>query len=159
MMAGTPASGKSTYAKKHKKENDIYISRDLVRFSILKPGEAYFSKETTVYNIFVQIINRALQVSSIDTVWIDATHLNINSRKKLLRRINQPYSCLEIICMETPLQECLNRNNKRTGVTKVPAPQVKKMYESYQRPTFSEGFDKITIINADNQEIVYKRGE
>ena len=39
MMCGLPGSGKSTYAKEHRGEHDLYISRDLIRFSMLEEGE------------------------------------------------------------------------------------------------------------------------
>jgi predicted kinase len=156
IMAGIPGSGKSTYAKEHKGENDIYISRDEVRFSLLEENDDYFSKETQVYNKFIETINRALQIGKFDAIWVDATHINKKSRTKLLRRINQPYSSLEAVWLKTPLQTCLNRNNQRTGITKVPDPQIRRMNDGMEEPLFIEGFDKITIVELDKENTYTK---
>lgn len=52
VMIGIPGSGKSTWAKANKKEKDIYVSRDEVRFSLLQDGDEYFSKEKEVLKEF-----------------------------------------------------------------------------------------------------------
>ena len=46
-MVGIPGSGKSTWAKARCKNNPhaAYISRDEIRFSLLKDEEEYFAKE------------------------------------------------------------------------------------------------------------------
>ena len=51
LMMGIPGSGKSTWVKNHMKSDDIYISRDEIRFSLLQPGDEYFSKEKEVWRI------------------------------------------------------------------------------------------------------------
>ena len=73
MMCGLPGSGKSTYAKEHRGEHDLYISRDLIRFSMLEEGEEYFGKEKLVFDTFVNTINQALNIDSIKNIWVDAT--------------------------------------------------------------------------------------
>ena len=80
MMCGLPGSGKSTYAKEHRGEHDLYISRDLIRFSMLEEGQEYFGKEKLVFDTFVNTINQALNIDSIKNIWVDATHLTPGSR-------------------------------------------------------------------------------
>ena len=54
LMCGIPGSGKSTWAKKRLMENGgIWISRDEVRFSMVKEDEDYFSKECEVFDKFI----------------------------------------------------------------------------------------------------------
>ena len=47
LMCGAPGSGKSWFAKNILKTDDTwqYISRDEIRFSLIKEGEDYFGKE------------------------------------------------------------------------------------------------------------------
>ena len=45
VMCGVPGCGKSTWCKNNVPEDAVYVSRDEVRFSMLKPTDAYFSKE------------------------------------------------------------------------------------------------------------------
>ena len=57
LMCGIPGSGKSTWIKQNKIESDAVISRDVVRFSLVKEHEEYFSKETEVFYTFIDQIN------------------------------------------------------------------------------------------------------
>ena len=49
ILMGTPAAGKSTFLKKIK--NGLIVSRDAIRFSLLKEGEDYFAHETETLRI------------------------------------------------------------------------------------------------------------
>ena len=53
VMIGVPGSGKSTFIKNNKKEKDIYVSRDQIRFKYLKEGEPYFTHEKQVFKEFL----------------------------------------------------------------------------------------------------------
>ena len=56
-MVGAPGSGKSTFARK-RFPNARYISRDEIRFSVLKPDEDYFSKEKLTWKMFIDAIQK-----------------------------------------------------------------------------------------------------
>ena len=74
IMMGAPGAGKSTFIKNLKGESGIPISRDNIRFSMVKEDEPYFSKEKEVYKEFIRLINEHL--SRNRDVIADATHLN-----------------------------------------------------------------------------------
>lgn len=151
VLVGCPGSGKSTWVKEHAKEGEIIISRDEIRYSLLKPGEDYFSHETQVYNIFIDEINKNLAQGK--TVFADATNLNYPSRHKLMRRVRGAES-IAAIFIDTPLQVCIQRNDNRYGLTHVPENQLKRMYESLVPPSLEdEEFDEIYIIR-DNEPIL-----
>ncbi len=151
MLMGAPGSGKSTFAKAHMKKDDVYVSRDEIRLSMLKPGEDYFLHEKKVFKLFVAMISKALDEGK--TVWADATHLNYNSRAKLLIPLSGKRELkVDIIWMETTLQTCLKRNDKRRGTSfYVPIDAVCDMYRKLSRPQFREGFDNIYIVEEDGK--------
>ena len=55
LMMGAPGSGKSTWIKNHLNSQDVYISRDEIRFAKLKDGEDYFAHEGNVYAEFLLV--------------------------------------------------------------------------------------------------------
>lgn len=136
IMCGVPGSGKSYFAKNSLMVDDgwCYISRDDIRFSLVKENEEYFSKENQVFDIFCQNIVEACNNSHYRNVIADATHLNTSSRMKLLENLN--LNNVDIFCvnMNTPKEICLSRNNHRTGRRKVPEDVIEKMYTSRTHP-------------------------
>ena len=138
MMVGIPGSGKSTYAKAHLAPEDIYVSRDEIRFDILQDGEEYFSREGEVFKIFVYEIGRNLKLDK--TVWVDATNLNKGSRAKLLNAIERytTANSLEIRYLDVSLETALERNKQRTGRALVPEDAITNMYYKLVAPTYEE---------------------
>ena len=61
ISSGLPGAGKSTFLKKIKKEEEVIISRDEIRFSMLKEGDDYFKYEDRVYDIFISKIVKNLK--------------------------------------------------------------------------------------------------
>lgn len=155
LMIGIPGSGKSTYAKRRfmGKEN-AYISRDEIRFSMVKEDEEYFSKEKEVFNEYVKQVDEAL-CGNYRYVIADATHLNKASRDKLLNRLTNKPKQIVVIYMDTPLMLAIMRNNEREGRAVVPEKVIRNMYDSIQLPTAEEDIDLVTIKTEYNGE----RGE
>ena len=147
----TSAHGKSTWVKKQLKENDYYVSRDEIRFSLLKEGEDYFSHENLVFTKFLQTIDEALR--SCDRVFADATHLTPESRIKVINYVKNSADFINVIWMKTPLMECYRRNEQREGNAKVPKHVIKSMYDRLKLPTFKEGITDLYIIDDINKDI------
>ena len=163
VMCGCPGSGKSTYCNQHRTYfgKDVrYISRDNIRFSLVNEGEEYFSHENEVFREYIEDIKRGLRFC--DATIADATHLNRGSRTKLLRNLGTSLKDCEIIAVviRTPLEVCLERNEKRAGTRAyVPVSAIKNMYESFTMPTFEEGFDEIVIVDTAKDATVIKTKE
>lgn len=157
LMMGVPGSGKTTYAKKFIGENDIYVSRDEIRFSLVAEDEPYFSKENEVLQTFIRTINDALPIAQRYVV-ADATHLNMGSRAKILKNLHNKPDAIYVIYMAVSLQTALERNAQREGRALVPETSIKNMYQSITLPRKEEGIKMTLWLNEDGstkEVIVY----
>ena len=155
LMVGCPGSGKSTFLKKRTKLNNaVIISRDAIRFSIVKPDEEYFSHEDEVVEIFWEQINKAL--SENKDVFVDQTSLTPRSRKWLLQHVTG-YKYANIIWIDEDLDTCLKRNRMRRGTRSyVPEESVRRMFSQFIEPSLDEGFYRIYRYNSKENKLTYK---
>lgn len=149
LIVGTPGAGKSTYLKEknYVTESHITISRDAIRFSIVKEDEEYFSHEKEVYNEFIKQIKNALKFYK--EIYVDATHLNERSRARILRSLGTSIENIEInaIAVRTSLNRCIEQNEQRKGTRAyVPPKVIETMYSQLTLPSKEEGFEHIYII-------------
>ena len=157
LMCGVPGAGKSTFLKNHiKEENSAIISRDVIRFSIVKPEEDYFSHEDEVLDIFWEQINKALAEGK-DT-FVDQTSLTPRARRWLLQHV-EGYKYANLIWIDENLETCLERNELRRGTRAyVPRSVIRRMFSQFIEPSLDEGFDYIFHYNSEKDEITYKGG-
>jgi len=156
IMVGAPGCGKSYFAKKYLyagKQHIAYISRDIVRYSMINDNEAYFSKEDDVFTEFVRQIKYHLDIEA-NAVIADATHLNWPSRRKLLNAlglINNSRNNVAIIPVVIKTDEKINiaRNNERTGRACVPYDVLMKMRNSQTSP-WGDPFKYTAIMEVNN---------
>ena len=115
ISAGLPGAGKSTFLKTHKANNEVIVSRDEIRFSLLKEGEEYFKHEEKVFKIFIHQICENILAGK--NVYADATHLTPMSQIKVLAPILLETAPPQInyIYFDVPLDICLERNELRKG--------------------------------------------
>ncbi len=157
LMMGTPGSGKTTWCQAHLGDNDRYVSRDAIRFSMVSEDEEYFSKEKEVFAKFAATINTNLKLGY--DVFADATHLNPGSRLKLLRAIKVPVDGIDIIWIKVPLETAIEQNNNRKDTRSfVPLSQIRRMNYSIIPPEFDEGFDTIYIVEPNKPIQIIKKG-
>lgn len=159
LLAGVPGAGKSTWVNNHKhffSDKMKIISRDAIRFSLLKDTDEYFSKEKEVWKEFVKQAIESLS-ENVDTI-IDATHLNEASRGKILRALKDCLTNVEIniIVINTPLNVALERNELREGRAYVPPTAIKNMWTQMTTPSTVEGFDNIYIYTEENGKVKYQ---
>jgi predicted kinase len=158
IMMGAPGAGKSTFIKNVLSSRAFVVSRDVIRFGMVKEGEQYFSKEKDVYKEYIRQINENLN-SGWDTV-ADATHLNRASRNKLLNCIQVPNVEIHLIWFKTSLETCLQRNENRAGTRAyVPSSVITKMHNSIERPEFEEGIDVIYIYEENKTPVIIRKGD
>jgi predicted kinase len=157
IMCGIPGSGKSTWLHEHAPSFSAassIISRDDIRFSMLKDGEDYFAHEKEVWTQFIEDIVISLAIN--EETYVDATHINERSRAKLLRALNKNLYGVEVqaVFFNTPLDIALARNENRSGLAYVPASAIITMHSNLTEPTFIEGFSKIYIV--ENNKLYQK---
>ena len=161
VMCGAPGSGKSTWLEEKVIKN-IYakpatvVSRDKIRFALVEEDEQYFSKENEVWKEFITQIKEDLEMWSVEEVYVDATHLNIASRSKLLRALGDSLRGVEVnaIWFDLPVETCLERNENRKGTRAyVPRSAIRRMHSSMTEPQLEEGFNKVYIITKEGIRI------
>ena len=152
IMAGCPGSGKTYYAKNTLmgNENWFYISRDEVRYSMLKDNDEYFSKETEVYKEFMRRINDIIMNEKDYNIIADATHLNTASRMKLINHLNMTDNInFYVVWMKTPETICQQRNKLRSGRACVPEDALHNMYKRRTHPS-KDNFKYTEILEVDD---------
>lgn len=138
---GLPGCGKTTWCNSFiRKYNNVrYVSRDEIRFSMIKDDEDYFSHENDVFKKFSGTIAQTL-IDGFDVI-ADATHISVGSRKKLIRAIDS-YGFLDyniiFIYFDTPYEICCGRNIQRKGRERVPSEVIENMQKNFQKPAMLE---------------------
>ena len=139
ILCGPPGAGKSHYCEtlcyNHSLNHDLeIISRDDIRFSLLRSNDTYFSFEKTVYDIFIKRINDAIKSDNILYIAADATHINKQSRLKLLNKLNLNNVDVIPIWFNTSEKDCQIRNELRTGRRRVPKEVIHQMFLNKTHP-------------------------
>lgn len=143
LLCGPSGAGKSTWAKRQLKEakvNTVYISRDEIRFSLLKDGEDYFAHEDEVFDKFCSYIQNEINNKKTKNIFADATHLSEKARNKVLDKLDLKNVNLFAINFIVPLEVCLMQNEKRkeSKYGYVPRSVIRRMHYSF-KPAISEG--------------------
>lgn len=144
IMVGIPASGKSTWIRQEvnrleeEKQTTAIISRDYIRFSLLKDNDDYFAKENMVFAEFIRQINEAMELG-IDNVFVDATHLDSFSRHKVLSRLQlDPRTKIIMVYVDSSIDTAIKRNKTREGKARVPDNVIVNMKKKLIKPTIDE---------------------
>lgn len=140
LMSGAPGSGKTSWLRDNRPDAYV-ISRDQVRFMLVKEDEEYFSKEKLVFKTFVQYIQESIDSDETpEDIYVDATHITKASRDKLLNALDLTnVKNVTVIVVRPSLEETLRRNGNRTGREFVPRSVVRRMYYQFERPENDEG--------------------
>ena len=151
IMCGPSGCGKSFLAKHiaDTHEDCVIVSRDSIRFAMLKKGEDYFAHEDEVIKHFYQNISDALRVH--EYVIADATHLSVKARNRLFSNISIPSGTRIVgVWIETSVDTALRQNAARTGLARVPEDVIRRMFKTKVSPRKNEPFDEVIFISRDS---------
>lgn len=145
IMSGIPGSGKSTYAKNLMKEYGDRVriaSSDDIRFELFGAYD-YFKGDPAMWR---ELEKRIVDWSNLShpIVVLDACCLTNKVRRKWAKKFRPYYDFIELVIMETPLFDCIERQKQRER--KVPNDVIHNMYCGKQSPESEDYnyFDKIT---------------
>ena len=150
LMVGPPGSGKSTWVKEYADGWEALghtvhiVSRDAIRFAMLKECEGYFDKENEVFVRFVKEIADSLRRNEI--TFADATHLTEKARNKVLDKLELQGVDIIPVFVCPSLHTCLSQNSNRTDRAYVPESAVARMYAQCVAPTFKEKYKYTDIL-------------
>ena len=155
LMCGPAGSGKTTWVREHATPGvSAHISRDRIRFDMVKEDEYYFSRENDVYAEFCGEIHDAFYCPWVEEIYADATHLTKKAREKLMREIliNPELIDVYAIVVNPGLAQCLSQNALRKGRERVPEKVIANMYTSIENP-INDDINYEMII--ENDRVVY----
>ena len=155
MMVGIPASGKSYNAAIiAERENAVLYSSDDIRaLTGLKDAD-----KTDNSKLFAEINRQVINdLAEGKNVVYDATNLSAKKRRGFLKQLSKLK--IEKICVLVLRQfvNCVNANEMRKKP--VPYQDMRRMYLSFQIPSYTEGWDKIITIYTDNDETILGKPE
>lgn len=154
MLVGPAGSGKSTVAKEMLSEdNFVIVSSDSVREELF--GDESIQGDPS--HIFDICKERCVEnLSNGNNVILDATNLARKKRKSFLNdiknKVRTPFRCQCVIVAIT-FEDCLKQNSQRDR--KVPEFVIRKHFNQFQMPLYSEGWDEISIVQRSNITLDY----
>ena len=138
ILCGLPSSGKSTYAESIKDIFDyIVISSDAIREEISFYEDQ--SKNAEVFQILHKRVDKAL--SDGKNVIVDATNINVKSRRPLIELGKKHEAVISAIVFVTPLGTCYLTDMDRPH--SVGRDVIGEMLRKFECPFYEEGFDNI----------------
>jgi len=138
IMCGLPRSGKSSWIKKYQRaEKYVVISNDWIRENIFHNKYA-FSINPSVWMITDSCIR--ILLSQDKSVIFDGINHTKFVREQFIKIAREMDATVKIIYMDTPLEVCLERNDK------LPEKTLKRMAEEFEEPTLDECDGIITEI-------------
>lgn len=128
IMCGLPASSKSTWINKNKK-NSVVVELDWIRREIFGHQFHYNSEQFVIGmgKSFARML-----CSQGKNVIIDSTGLTIGIRNEWVNMAKEYKYKTKIVFIDTPIEECYKRNAKREKP--VPQEAYDRMINCFQKP-------------------------
>ena len=139
IIIGIQGSGKSTFYKKHLAENYVRINLDTL---VTREKE---------WELVKQCFDKGYNLA------IDNTNPTKYDREKyILLALVNGYKIIGYY-MDSTLEDCVKRNNQRTGKEKIPLDAIRKTANKLQLPSYDENFDELYKVKNNGKEFVLKK--
>jgi predicted kinase len=129
IFVGLQASGKSAFFRTRFAATHAHVSKDLLRNN-RNPNRRQ-----------AQLIEGALGAGS--PVVVDNTNPTVEDRRTLIRLGRKHEAKVVGYFFDSTVRECVERNRRRRGRDKVPDVAIYATAKRLERPSYSEGFDKL----------------
>ena len=150
ILVGLPASGKSTWIKEHYADAEVphvvlstdNILEEIARDAALTYDEAFQKYSKAVEHLMWHDCERVID-EQWETIIVDRTNMSVKARRKFIERLKPAgYEFSAVIFEKPDPVEWKRRLEGRLGKT-IPKFVLDSMEKSYEKPSFSEGFDQI----------------
>lgn len=134
LLRGCPGSGKSTWIKENKLE-PYTISSDNLRTMVQSPVmnidgklEITQKNDKKVWDLLFKIMEERMKKGEF--IVIDATHNNDKMIKQYRNYADTYKYCVFVKEFNTPIEVCIDRNNKRDEYKRVPIDVIERSYRN-----------------------------
>ena len=133
LLIGLPASGKSTFYRKHFAQTHQLISKDLLKNNKRKNRRQ------------MRLLDEAYQ--SKRSVVLDNTHPSVKSREPWLTWAKERGWETVGYYLSASVEECRERNELREESDRVPDVGFFTILRELERPSLAEGFDQLYFVD------------
>lgn len=139
IIIGIQGSGKSSFYKKHLAQNYVRINLDTL------------GTREKEWELVKECFDKGYSLA------IDNTNPTKYDREKyiLLASVNG-YKIIGYY-MDSKFEDCIKRNNQRTGKEKVPLVAIRSTASKLQLPSYDENFDELYKVKNDGEEFIIKK--
>lgn len=145
ILCGLPKSGKSTFAKTMQADGWVVVNPDAVRLQL--HGQAFYGPAEPFVWAAVELMVRAL-LAAEHRVLVDATNTTRKRRAQWLKVAQDFGLILDAYVMDTPVEECQNRNDFAAKYgspsASVPTEVIDRMSAQWE-PVTEDGIHRVNI--------------
>ena len=139
IMMGIQGSGKSTFYRKYLSDGFVRVNLDTLK--------TRHQEELLIKDCLENGKNLA----------IDNTNPTKADRQRYIPlAIANGYKVVGYF-MESKLNDCIERNNKREGSAKIPPTAIAATSNKLQMPSYDEGFDELYFVNNDGKNMTISK--